>query len=267
MTENSLLSVEEGLKLLKEKNITSSIQIFRRWLREGYIEGAYIESKKKGWKIPEISLLNFILSKKQEKYDLKQNRNGTYDEKNKPYIVNGHICGGYIRGTYMQAWDIPNESDIEIPLDKRRYKGYSNGYIDGYSKAYHEIQERDKRVIFQNPSIYETKIVIERENIREKAKELITYKVDKKYFLEYIDTVLFKNGKKKPKNKVYFNVFGNWVFLENTFDLCLIQDLNLDDSFSLETRIEETWLENAIKDWKKTYKRTKNNCEKNIKQD
>lgn len=79
------MNLQEALAILKEKQITDSIQMLRRWIRQGKIEASMV-SKKEGYIIEENSLNDFIKEKqkgsKQPKYDpvatLTDNRN-TYE--------------------------------------------------------------------------------------------------------------------------------------------------------------------------------------------
>lgn len=52
-----MLTVKYAVTRLKQAGIISNEEVLRRWLREGKIEGAYIENKKHGWKIPEDSII------------------------------------------------------------------------------------------------------------------------------------------------------------------------------------------------------------------
>lgn len=65
MKEGTTLTIQEALKILEEKNITSSIQMLRRWIRQKKIE-AVLPSKKEGYQIKEASLNEFIDSKLAE---------------------------------------------------------------------------------------------------------------------------------------------------------------------------------------------------------
>lgn len=56
------MTIQEALEILKKKNITSSIQMLRRWIRQNKIE-ASLPSKKEGYQIKEDSLNEFIESK------------------------------------------------------------------------------------------------------------------------------------------------------------------------------------------------------------
>lgn len=55
-----MITVKQAVIRLKQANIISNEEVFRRWLREGKVEGAYIESKKQGWQIPEEAILAII---------------------------------------------------------------------------------------------------------------------------------------------------------------------------------------------------------------
>lgn len=55
-----MISVKQAVTQLKQAKIISNDEVFRRWLRDGKVEGAFIESKKQGWQIPEESVLAII---------------------------------------------------------------------------------------------------------------------------------------------------------------------------------------------------------------
>ncbi|EDN8351806.1 hypothetical protein GT375_14150 [Listeria monocytogenes] len=63
-----MLSVVEALEILKKEEITSSIQVLRRWLRAGKIPGAFRNTLKEGWQIPENSLQSFIITRSNNTY-------------------------------------------------------------------------------------------------------------------------------------------------------------------------------------------------------
>lgn len=56
----NILSVAQAVIQLKKAKVISNDEVFRRWLRDGKVEGAYIESKRKGWQIPEESIEKII---------------------------------------------------------------------------------------------------------------------------------------------------------------------------------------------------------------
>lgn len=61
-----MLNIEQAIELLSEENLTESKQALRRWLRQGKIPGATIQSKKEGWQIPKSSLTQFIDTEKNK---------------------------------------------------------------------------------------------------------------------------------------------------------------------------------------------------------
>lgn len=71
----NMYSVEQVLELLKQENITNSVQMLRRWLRDGKIDGAIQKSRKSGWEIPIEGLNNFIELKKEESNNVTSNIN------------------------------------------------------------------------------------------------------------------------------------------------------------------------------------------------
>ena len=52
----SNISVRQAVEQLKKAEIISNEEVFRRWLREGKVAGACIESKRQGWRIPEETI-------------------------------------------------------------------------------------------------------------------------------------------------------------------------------------------------------------------
>lgn len=70
-----MYSVEQALEVLKQENITNSVQMLRRWLREDKIDGATQKSRKTGWEIPIESLNQFIKLKKNESSKVTSNVN------------------------------------------------------------------------------------------------------------------------------------------------------------------------------------------------
>ncbi|WP_157456637.1 hypothetical protein [Carnobacterium maltaromaticum] len=70
-----MYSVEQALEVLKKENITNSVQMLRRWLRDDKIDGAIQKSRKTGWEIPVESLNQFIELKKNESSKVTSNVN------------------------------------------------------------------------------------------------------------------------------------------------------------------------------------------------
>ncbi|MCD2208560.1 hypothetical protein [Listeria booriae] len=64
-----MLNLQEALEVLKKNEITSSAQVFRRWLRAGNVPGAYQNSMKEGWKIPEDGLQQLIVTRSNRTYE------------------------------------------------------------------------------------------------------------------------------------------------------------------------------------------------------
>lgn len=71
----NMYSVEQALEVLKQENITSSVQMLRRWLRADKIDGAIQKSRKSGWEIPTEGLKQFIELKKKESNNITSNVN------------------------------------------------------------------------------------------------------------------------------------------------------------------------------------------------
>jgi hypothetical protein len=58
-----MLTVEEAFHILQREGITHSIQMVRRWLRDGKIMGIRTPNRKEGWHIPKHELDVFIESR------------------------------------------------------------------------------------------------------------------------------------------------------------------------------------------------------------
>lgn len=61
-----MLNVKQAVTQLKQANVISNEEVFRRWLREGKVKGAFIESKRKGWQIPEATILTIIATNEEK---------------------------------------------------------------------------------------------------------------------------------------------------------------------------------------------------------
>ncbi len=61
----SNISVRQAVEQLKKAEIISNEEVFRRWLREGKVAGACIESKRQGWRIPEETIAAIIATHKE----------------------------------------------------------------------------------------------------------------------------------------------------------------------------------------------------------
>lgn len=57
-------STNEAFEIVKAEGLLSNIQVFRRYLNDDQIPGAFQLSKKEGWKIPEDSLYHFLVTRK-----------------------------------------------------------------------------------------------------------------------------------------------------------------------------------------------------------
>ncbi|MFB5432759.1 hypothetical protein ACE4ZH_17645 [Enterococcus casseliflavus] len=73
-----MISVKQAVTQLKQAKIISNEEVFRRWLREGKVEGAFIESKRQGWQIPEDTILD-IIATNEEKSSNKEYNKGYQD--------------------------------------------------------------------------------------------------------------------------------------------------------------------------------------------
>jgi Fic family protein len=61
-------TTSKAFEIIKAEGITSNIQVFRRYLNKSSIPGAFRNSKKEGWKIPEYGLHEFIVRKVGEEH-------------------------------------------------------------------------------------------------------------------------------------------------------------------------------------------------------
>ena len=193
-----MMTVEQAFKILEKEEITSSIQVLRRWLRNGNIQGAYIKSRKHGYVIPEKALNEYIESCKAKK---------------------------------------KNTGD------------YQRGFNEGYLKGMDELIAREKKLITGYPSMYEKQFVFARADVREKAKRIFSSSESQKNFLQYLDQSYFSKSTKTPKSRMYVNVLGHWLFLEETRELFSAAELELDDSFAIEERFLESWLDKKRKEY------------------
>ncbi|MCE4051664.1 Fic family protein [Bacillus sp. Au-Bac7] len=57
-------STNDAFEIVKAEGLLSNIQVFRRYLQDDQIPGAFQLSKKEGWKIPEDSLYHFLIKRK-----------------------------------------------------------------------------------------------------------------------------------------------------------------------------------------------------------
>lgn len=67
------MNLQEALLVLKQNEITESIQVLRRWVREGRIKGTMI-SKKGGYTIDRESLDKFVSLKNEERLERRLSR-------------------------------------------------------------------------------------------------------------------------------------------------------------------------------------------------
>lgn len=58
-----MLTVNEAFELLKKEKITDSVQMLRRWLRQGVLKGHPSENRKDGWRIAKKELEQFIATR------------------------------------------------------------------------------------------------------------------------------------------------------------------------------------------------------------
>lgn len=72
------LSVAQAVIQLKEAEIISNEEVFRRWLREGKVQGAFIKSKRQGWQIPEEAIIHIIDTQKSKSSNNKEKQ--AYDQ-------------------------------------------------------------------------------------------------------------------------------------------------------------------------------------------
>lgn len=62
------MNLQDALRVLKENEVTESIQVLRRWVREGKIKGNMI-SRKEGYVIDRDSLYKFVDIKNEERLE------------------------------------------------------------------------------------------------------------------------------------------------------------------------------------------------------
>lgn len=208
-TKDNNLTVEQAFKILEQEKITPSVQVFRRWLRDGKIKGAYKESKKHGYIISEQALNEYINAFKDRKVKAKEK---------------------------IDSGD------------------YQKGFNEGYAKGIEELKARERYLITSWPSMYERQEILHRADIREKAKKLLSTPEDQKKFMQYLDSSLFSKTTKTPKSKVYINILGSWLFIEDTRELFSEDELELDNTYEKMDRFAETWIERRRKEFIKINK-------------
>ena len=54
--KNKLYTVNEAFEVLKEHEVITNIEVLRRWLRQGKIEGIAPTTRKKGWMITQAGI-------------------------------------------------------------------------------------------------------------------------------------------------------------------------------------------------------------------
>lgn len=60
MTNESTYSVTDAFKVLKKHGIVSNIEVVRRWLRQGKLEGIAPTTRREGWRVSQSALDSFI---------------------------------------------------------------------------------------------------------------------------------------------------------------------------------------------------------------
>ena len=60
MTNESTYSVTDTFKVLKKHGIVSNIEVVRRWLRQGKLEGIAPATRREGWRVSQSALDSFI---------------------------------------------------------------------------------------------------------------------------------------------------------------------------------------------------------------
>ena len=63
------MTIQEALTVLQDNHITNSVQMLRRWIRQGKIK-ATMRSRKEGYLVDLSSLNEFMAQKKAEQIDL-----------------------------------------------------------------------------------------------------------------------------------------------------------------------------------------------------
>lgn len=78
-----MLDVKQAVLRLKDAGVISNAEVFRRWLRDGRVQGAVIHSKREGWQIPEESINSLIATHEANssvKAEYQKGFNDGYDE-------------------------------------------------------------------------------------------------------------------------------------------------------------------------------------------
>ena len=131
------MNLEEALVILKENHVTDSIQMLRRWIRQGKIE-ATMGSKKEGYLVNESSLNDFIAVKK--KHVNQANREPETIDPRNTYEA-GLKDGAGVKEQVAQQAVSKREKELILKELKEETIRYSSAeLLKGYSKK-NQLQE------------------------------------------------------------------------------------------------------------------------------
>lgn len=111
-----MISVKQAVTQLKQANIIKNEEVFRRWLREGKVEGAFIESKRQGWQIPADTILSIIATKEEESSNKEDNK-----EYNKGY-QDGYAAAQAERKAKMRQLVVKGGYDQQFSIYRQDFR-------------------------------------------------------------------------------------------------------------------------------------------------
>ncbi|GGF10354.1 hypothetical protein GCM10010954_06150 [Halobacillus andaensis] len=114
-------NVEQALEKLKQYKITNNKESLRRWLRNGTLKGIPPTSRKKGWKINESDLWEFIKERVPEESLIKNNttnvaKNGDYRE-----FVRSEMWWELVRKNLFEGAIEVKRKDIQLCIEQLNY--------------------------------------------------------------------------------------------------------------------------------------------------
>ena len=118
------LSVKQAMEQLKQAEIINSVEVFRRWLREGKVEGAYIESKKQGWQIPEDAIIKIIATQRRKRINKEKHAFNKGFERGyaiSQQIIKEKMPKFMLQGAYDERFQI-HRSDFQEMTRFNKYK-------------------------------------------------------------------------------------------------------------------------------------------------
>ncbi|EMF0319037.1 hypothetical protein PSG83_08990 [Enterococcus faecium] len=127
-----MISVKQAVIQLKQAKVISNEEVLRRWLREGKVEGAYIESKKQGWQIPEDTILAIIATKEEQSSNKEYNKGYQEGYAAAQAERKSKMRELVVKGGYDQQFSIYRQDFRELaPIKTKEYLKFTD---DKFSK-------------------------------------------------------------------------------------------------------------------------------------